>query len=443
MADLDIGAATTHTTQPSSEGGRTNGNRLALGCLGAIAVLGIFAIGAGIGFGFGRISAGARIVGASALNGIAEQTLRASLEENFSTFWNAMDVLYDNYYGELPQGDDATYAAVRGVVNSLGDPNTYFYSPEEAEIFRTNLTGAFEGIGARVEWDDEANTVRVVEPFENQPAWKAGVKRGDLIYAVDGESVVGTDVNSAVALIRGPKGSTVVLTLVRLGDNGNEPFDVEVVRDRVETPTVSTDTLGDNDEIAYVRLYTFNENAGSLVKQAVEDAVRRDAQALILDLRGNTGGLLREAVKVSSLFLEDTVVLLERFKNGDEEIYRTEGNAIATGIPMVVLVNEGSASASEIVAGALQDAGRAELIGTTTFGKGSVQLPETLSDGSIMRVTIARWYTPAGRTIDGTGLSPDIEVVLSDEARESGDDPQLERAIAEALARIPLPDSDE
>jgi len=437
MSQLDANPTEPYPS-PESPEQRTGVNRLALGCVGAILVLAIFVIGAGIGFGFGRISAGARIVGSAALNGAADADLRANLDANFDTFWDAMDVLYGNYYGELPQGDDATYSAIRGVVNSLGDPNSSFYSPEEAEIFRTNITGAFEGIGARVDWDETANTVRVVEPFENQPAWNAGIKRDDLVLAVNGESVVGTDLNSAVAKIRGPKGSTAVLTIVRAGENGGEPFDVEVVRDRVETPTISTETFGDENEIAYVRLYTFNENAGALVKQAVEDALQRGARGLILDLRGNTGGLLREAVKVSSFFLDDSVVLLERFKNGEEEVYHTEGSPVAPDLPMVVLVSEGSASASEIVAGALQDAGRAQLIGTVTFGKGSVQLPETLDDGSIMRVTIARWYTPEGRTIDGTGLTPDIEVQLSDEARESGDDPQLERAIEEVMAHIAL-----
>lgn len=426
----------TTLNQPQDAPARSRMNQLALGCLIALLLLLIFVVGAGIGFGFGRISAGARILSTTSLNGDEGTDLRASLDENFGTFWDAMDVLYGNYYGELPAGDDATYSAVRGVVDSLGDPNTSFYSPEEADIFRTNLTGAFEGIGARVAWDDEADTVRVVEPFENQPAWNAGIKRDDLILAVDGESVVGTDLNSAVARIRGPEGSTAVLTIVRAGENEGEPFDVEVVRDRVETPTVSTDALGDNGEIAYVRLYTFNENAGALVKQAVEDAQRRGAEGLILDLRGNTGGLLREAVKVSSLFLEDAVVLLERFKNGDEEVYHTEGDAIATELPMVILVDESSASASEIVAGALQDAGRATLVGVTTFGKGSVQLPQTLADGSILRVTIARWYTPEGRTIDGTGLTPDMEVPLDVEASTSDEDPQLARALAEVQARL-------
>ncbi len=215
-----------------------------------------------------------------------------------------------------------------------------------------------------------------------------------------------------------------------------------MLRDRIETRTVTTDSLGDNGEVAYIRLDTFNENAGTLVKQAVEDAIRRDTQGIILDLRGNSGGLLREAVKVTSLFIENSVVLLERDKSGKEQVFRTDGNAIARELPLVVLVNEGSASASEIVAGALQDAERAELVGVTTFGKGSVQLPESLQDGSILRVTVARWYTPQGRTIDGTGLAPDIEVENDEAAREAGDDPQLDRALAEILAQMPLTTDD-
>jgi len=432
---------------PRPDSSRRN-NRILLGFAAVLVVLSFFAIGAGIGFGFGRLSAAGEL-GRSASSERSEASttaqpsdrdLRADLDEEFDTFWEAMDVLYQNFYGELPDGDTATYDAIRGIVSNLDDPNTSFLSPDEAEVFRTNLTGSFEGIGARVDWDVDADTVRVVEPFENQPAWNAGVRRDDLILAVDGESVIGTDLNSAVSKIRGPKGSTVVLTILRFGENNNEPFEISVVRDTIESPTVSSDRFGTEatgeGAMAYVRLYTFNENAGTLIKQAIDDATDRKAKGIILDLRGNSGGLLREAVKISSLFLEDEVVLLERFKDGDEEIYRTTDEGTVTDLPMVVLVNEGTASASEIVAGALQDAERAPLIGSTTFGKGSVQLPEVLSDGSIMRVTIARWYTPNNRTIDGVGLVPDIDVALTDADREAGADPQLDRAILELEALI-------
>jgi carboxyl-terminal processing protease len=439
---METESGTALDKSPTQGGGETPsmrnqgyGSRLAMGCLVVALGLVVFGAGGAIGFGFGRLSSDGTSRGTQAADGLEDP--RAALQSNFDVFWEAMDVLYGNFYGQLPEGESATHNAIRGIVNELDDPNTSYLTPDEADVFRENITGEFEGIGARVEWDEEADTVRVVEPFENQPAWKAGIKRGDLILAVNGESLVGTDLSSGVSKIRGPKGSTALLRILRLEDGDGEPFEVEVVRDRIETPTVTTDSMGENDDIAYVRLYTFNENAGTLVRQAVDDAVKRDAKGLILDLRGNTGGLLREAVKVSSVFLEgDEVVLYERFRDGKEEIYRTSDDAVAAELPLVVLVNEGSASASEIVAGALQDTERATLIGTTTYGKGSVQLPETLSDESIMRVTIAKWFTPKNRTIDGTGLMPEVVVEMSDEQRAAGDDPQLERALNEVSAMM-------
>ncbi len=428
------------TAQETTWGERHAGKVL-YGCLGVFAAVAVFVVGAGVGFGFGRLSS--QPAAAPAANASdSDQAQRADLEAQFATFWEAMDVLYGNFYGDLPDGKEGTYDAIRGVVSRLDDPNTSFLSPDEAEYFRSNIQGSFEGIGARVDWDPDFDTARIVEPFENQPAWNAGLRRGDLILAIDGESVIGTELNSAVAKIRGPRGSTVTLNILRPSAEGAtatdtiEPFDVEVERATIESPTVTTEALGDEGEIGYIRLYTFNENAGALVKQAVEDVVARDAQGLILDLRGNTGGLLKEAVKVTSLFVDDMVVLNERFKDGTEEVYRTVGTPVATEIPLVVLVNEGSASASEIVAGALQDSGRATMVGATTFGKGSVQIPQTLNDGSIMRVTIARWYTPNNRTIDGTGLTPDVVVAISDEERAAGADPQRERALQEVQALI-------
>ncbi|MEZ4673435.1 MAG: S41 family peptidase [Caldilineaceae bacterium] len=344
----------------------------------------------------------------------------------FRTFWEAMRLVQRDFYGDLPTSEEATYDAIRGVVNDLGDPNTSFLTPDEANLFRTNIAGSFEGIGARVEWDEEADTLRISEPFENQPAWTAGLRRGDLVLAVDGESLVGSNLTEAVKKVRGPKGSMVVLSIQR--PDVAEPFDVEVTRDRIETPTIATDILGEDKDIAYIKLNTFNQNAGQLVRQAVEDAVKRDVAGIVFDLRGNSGGLLREAVKVANVFLEDSQILIERFSDGREEIYQTTGSAVAKDLPLVVLVNEGSASASEIVAGALQDNQRAKLVGTVTYGKGSVQLPHTLQGGSIMRVTVARWYTPNDRTIDGEGLQPDLLVAL-DEAAPSDSDLQLDAAL--------------
>jgi carboxyl-terminal processing protease len=390
-----------------------------------------FWMGAGVGYGAGRWSAGRSFWPASLPLPVADSgrpaNAHVALDPKFALFWEAMDLIYRDFYGTAPDAQRATYDAIRGVVNNLDDPNTSFLTPQEANYLRSTMEGSFEGIGARVEWNKEADTLEISEPFENQPAWKAGLRRGDLIMEIDGISVVGMTLNDAVAKIRGPKGSKLVLTVQRAGVE--TPFVIEVIRDRVETPTISTNSLGRNGEIAYVRLFSFNQNAGKLVRQAVEDAMLRKPQALILDLRGNPGGLLSEAVKITSIFLQDQTVLLERFSDGKTKTYATEGKAVTTGTPMVVLVNEGSASASEIVAGALQDSHRARLMGTKTYGKGSVQLPETLSDGSILRVTIAHWFTPKNRTIHGAGLIPDAVVEMSDVARDTGKDPQVDAAV--------------
>jgi carboxyl-terminal processing protease len=394
-----------------------------------------FFVGAGVGYALARTPADVAsanagwwsiFTGESAASGQCSET-QELLYPEFGTFWEALHLLYQDFYGKLPEAQDATYNAIRGIVNELGDPNTSFLTPKEADFFRTALQGSFEGIGARVEWDEEEDTLRISEPFENQPAWQAGLRRGDLVMAVDGESLQGSTLNEAVDKIRGPKGTMVLLTIVRTGVA--EPFNVEVVRDLIETPTIATDTIGQDKNIAYVKLTTFNQNAGQLVQQAVEEALNREPAALIFDLRGNTGGLLREAVKVANVFIDNSVVLLERFSDGHTETYKTATTAVAKEIPLIVLVNSGSASASEIVAGALQDTGRARLLGVTTYGKGSVQLPHTLRDGAIMRVTIAHWFTPNDRTIDGTGLEPDVVVDLTDEDRNKGADPQLTAAV--------------
>jgi carboxyl-terminal processing protease len=425
MSDLEIHG------QPAAAPKANLGKPILITCLAiAIAAL-LFAGGLGIGFAAGKWGA------APVANGAPgdEEGKAAALRAQFPLFWEAMDILYRDFYGKLPESDDATYAAIRGVLSQVEDPNTSFMSPDEAEFFRSSLQGSFEGIGARVDWDMNFDTVRIVEPFENQPAWKAGLKRDDLITHVDGETIVGTDLMSAIEKIRGPKGTPVRLTVVRLTED--QPFDVEVVRDRIEIPTIESDTVG--GDIAYIRLNTFNENAGDLVRDAVKTALAQNPSALIFDLRGNPGGLLRQAVETASVFLpKGERVLIERFSDGKEEIYVTEDEPVTTDLPIVVLVNEGSASASEIVAGAIQDMERGQLVGATTYGKGSVQLPQTLSDGSILRVTIARWFTPDDRTIDGEGLAPDVAVDLTDADRQAQRDPQLNKAI-EVLGGNPEP----
>ena len=409
---------------------------LVAGCLVAMLLVAVFLAGLGAGFGLARLSAlEPRVQNASAsiapvLYECAEEPDGVSADElypEFKLFWEAMDLLYGEFYGNLPSAEDAAYESIRGVISLLDDPNTSLLTPDEADYYRSNAEGEFEGIGARVGWSEEADTLVITEPFENQPAWRAGLRRDDLILEVDGERVVGMGLPAAVQLIRGPEGSSVVLTVRSPGDAAAR--DVEIIRESIDVPTISTATLGDADDVAYIRLNAFNGNAGQLIRESVRDAMRRSPRALILDLRGNSGGLLREAVKVASTFLEDEVVLFERFKDGEIETYRTEGHAVSEEVPLVVLVNEGSASASEIVAGALQDHGRATLIGTKTYGKGSVQLPHTLSNNGILRVTVARWLTPNERSIDGIGLQPDIMVDVETSDHGDTEDPQLAAAL--------------
>ena len=404
---------------------------------GIIFMLLTFVAGLSLGFNIGLWRAKAEsiplAVSATTSNsGQAEERAASAstveaLNQQFDVFWEAMNLLYHDFYGQIPPPDQMTFGAIQGAVNLLNDPNTSFLTPEEADFFRSNMEGSFEGIGARVEWDAQADAVRITEPFENQPAWNAGLRRGDLVVAIDGEPLAGSNLTEAIQKIRGEKGSTVVLSVLH-GD-ATATVDVSVVRDRIEIPTVTAAMVGDAQDVAYIRLNSFNENASRQVRQGLEDLLSQNPRGLLFDLRGNSGGLLREAVAVTSLFMADGNVLIERFADGSEKVYQTEGQALAATIPMLVLVNGGSASASEIVAGALQDSGRAQLLGETTYGKGSVQLPHRLSNNGILRVTIARWFTPNDRSIDGAGLEPDMRVELTDEQRIAGDDPQLARAI--------------
>ena len=386
----------------------------------------IFSIGSGIGFYIGRMSSPAETAGSAV---IAAETGRALAPEDLGIFWEAMDLLEEDFYGELPSPHERSYGAIRGVLDTLDDRNTGFLTPTEATGFMESIEGSFEGIGALVEWAEDEGAIRIVEPFEDQPAWNAGIRRGDLIIAINGQDVADlSNLNEAINRIKGPKGTEVHLTVRR--DGLDDPLEVPVTRDTIDIPVVKSELYGDNDEFAYVQLKRFSADAGAKLRAELEDLLTDETQGLIFDLRGNPGGLLREAINVTSVFLEDERVLIERFSDGTEEIYNTEGGALVPDdLPLVLLVNQGSASASEIVAGALQDVERAPLVGVTTFGKGSVQLPHTLSDESLLRVTIALWYTPSDRSINDTGLEPDIVVERTNEQIENEEDPQLDRAI--------------
>jgi carboxyl-terminal processing protease len=347
---------------------------------------------------------------------------------SFDLFWEAWNLIQSYYYGELPSEEEMVYGAIRGALNTLDDQFTAFIEPRVAEINREDDTGSFEGIGAYVSMRD--GRLLIVSTFDGQPAEEAGLRGGDIVLQVDDTPIENMSIYEAISLIRGPEGTPLRLTVAR---EGEEPFEVEIVRARIDIPVVEWEML--ENGVAHVSLNDFSSDASVKLVEALREVLAQDPDGLILDLRNNTGGWLNEAILVSSLFLpKDQVVVIERYKDADPEFLTTPLEPIVPDLPMVVLVNGGSASASEIVAGALQDYGRATLIGETTFGKGSVQWPQELSNGAELRVTVARWFTPNDRAIHGEGLEPDIEVELTVEDFEADLDPQLDRAVQYLLS---------
>jgi carboxyl-terminal processing protease len=347
----------------------------------------------------------------------------------FDVFWEAWAFVEGEFYGELPSEQDRVYGAIRGMVNSFGDENTAFIDPDRAAIFREDVTGSFEGIGAAVRMDEMGRLV-IAEPFAGRPAAEAGLARGDVVLEVDGASLQGLSLYEAISLIRGPAGSTVVLKVFR--DGVDEPFDVPIERARIEIEVVESERL--DGDIGYVRLTEFSRGATGKLADAVKELDKEGPLAgLILDLRDNPGGLLDESIFVSSQFIDEGTITIEKLKGDEEQVFEAQSGGVALDVPLVVLVNRGSASASEIVAGAIQENDRGMVLGEQTFGKGTVQIPHSLSDGSELRVTIAEWLTPSGKQISGEGIVPDIYVERTQEDFVEGLDPQLDRAVDHLL----------
>src|SRR5574341_1388485 len=341
---------------------------------------------------------------------------------DFDIFWEVWNIVEDRFYYDLPDQRTRVYGAINGMLESLGDPYTAFVPPEQADILREDNSGYFEGIGAYVAESPDGG-VHIIRVFEGGPADSAGVRAGDRIVAVGGVDITGNILDESLLLIRGPANTDVTLTIVREGVE--DPLEITVTRARLEIPTIESRMLENN--IGYVALFEFNSEASARLEEAVQGLLDEGATSLILDLRDNPGGFLDESIAVADLFLPEGVVLIERDVDGGVTEHTSDNGDIAEDIPLVVLVNGNSASASEIVAGALRDRGRATLIGETTFGKGSVQLLYDLSDGSQLRVTFANWYTPDDISISGQGIEPDIFVETPQEPGSA--DVQLERAI--------------
>ncbi|MCA1553545.1 MAG: PDZ domain-containing protein, partial [Chloroflexi bacterium] len=337
------------------------------------------------GFGYSAVQAGQSPLGAmrSALPGST-----SAPPGEFGIFWEAWNIIHKEFYGKVPDNKTLTYAAIRGVIKLLNDQHTVFVEPRGTQQQSEQLRGDFEGIGATV--NQVNDQIVIVSPVPGSPAEKAGVKAGDTIAKVNDTDVKGMSVEDVVALIRGPKGTQVRITLLRAGQE--QPIVLSITRDTIKLPSVIARMEQDN--IGYVRLTIFGEKSKDEVVNAVNDLKSKGAKAIIFDLRSNPGGYLQSAIDVASQFIKSGPVAYERGKDGRDQEFDASGNGSWTEGPLVVLIDKGSASASEIVSGAIQDRRRAILLGDSSFGKGSVQSVHELSDKSSVHVTIAEWLTP-------------------------------------------------
>lgn len=388
-----------------------------------IAVLAIFSLG----YYSGKSSQSENDRLASILN------KNAGIGENidFASFWKAWEVINEKYVStratSTEKVDDQTrvYGAIEGMVNSLGDPYTIFFPPVESKSFADEISGNFEGVGMEVGMKD--NVLTVIAPLKNTPAYRAGIKSGDKIVKIDETVTNGLNTSEAIKLIKGPKGTKVRFTIVREGEK--EPIEVEVVRDIIDIPTIDTETKGD---VFIIHLYNFSAISSNSFRNALREFIESGHHKLILDLRGNPGGYLEAAVDMASWFLPaGKVIVKEDFKKEqDAQIFRSKGyNIFNENLKMVILIDGGSASASEILAGALKEHGVATLIGTQSYGKGSVQELVPITTDTSLKVTIARWLTPNGNSISQGGLTPDVVVKFDEKEFLKGNDVQIKSAL--------------
>jgi carboxyl-terminal processing protease len=348
------------------------------------------------------------------------------LQSLFKPFWQAWDLVHQYYVSQPVDDTQLIQGAIKGMISSLTTGLNYYETPEEFQAAQDALNGKdYTGIGAWV--DTSKDYLTIVSPMKGSPAEKVGLQPGDQVVAIDGQDMTGITPEVARTKVLGPEGTNVTLTILRQGEQ--ETFDVTITRAKITPSLVEYRMLDTN--IAYVQLFTFGDTADQDLRNALQDLLAQNPKGLILDLRYNTGGYLDQGVAVTSEFLPtDQIVVYEKSGDGTLDSHKSLGSGVATDIPMVVLVNEWSASASEIVAGALQDYGRARLVGVTTFGKGSVQslIPLDNNQG-VVGITIAQWLTPKQRLIQGTGIPPDVVVTMTQDDVKAGRDPQLDAAV--------------
>lgn len=388
------------------------------------------AFGSGVYFAYTRQTAGPAEIGTSTSLNIGKVLGKYAKprplngDVNFDLFWEAWDLLQQNYVGKDKLSEkDMLYGAIHGLIASTKDPYTIFMNPKQAQSFDEDMAGTFQGIGAEIGIKKEQ--LVVIAPIPDSPAQKAGIRAGDFIGAINGTSTQGMTTDYAVSLIRGTKGTEVKLLILHQGEQ--KPVEIKIIRDVIKIKSVKTELR--KDGIFVITVSSFNNDTDELFNQAVAEAVAKNPKGLLIDLRNNPGGYLDTAINVASRWIPDGVIVSERFADKRVNDYESRGGALFKDYKTVVLVNEGSASASEIVAGALKDYGKATIVGKQTFGKGSVQVLENLKDGSSLKITVAEWLTPKGNNITEKGIAPDKVIEFTPKDYEENKDPQLEAAI--------------
>ena len=346
------------------------------------------------------------------------------LQSQFAPFWQAWDLVHQNYVDQPVDETKLVQGAIRGMMDALGDPHTGYWTPQETTDAAMSMQGEYDGIGAYV--DTRGDYLTITKPISGYPAEQAGLQMGDQIIAVDGTDVTGMDPDLVrMTKVMGPAGTDVHLTIRRAGVD--QPLEFTLTRAHIVIPSVTSKMLDNN--IAYIQLTVFGDNTTSDFHDQLSQLMAQHPSGIILDLRDNGGGYLDAGVSVASEFIDSGVILYEQYGDGSRTDYPAVSGGLATTIPLVVLVNGNTASASEIVSGAIQDDGRGKLVGVLTYGKGSVQNWIPLSDGGMARITIAKWLTPNGRTIDKIGLTPDVVVTMTQDDYTAGRDPQLDAAV--------------
>jgi carboxyl-terminal processing protease len=349
-------------------------------------------------------------------------TMPAEAEEAFEPFWQVYTLMQSQYIDPIDM-TKLVDGAITGMVDSLEDPYSGYMDQELYAVLNDDMDGTVEGIGATVHTNEETEAIEIVTVMPGTPAMKAGIMPGDIFVEVNGENVEGFSQLELVSKVRGPAGTEVSLVMRR----GEELLEFTIERATIEIPNIETEVLENN--IAYIKLNEFNAESSNQIENALKDLDVNSRSGLIIDLRGNPGGLLASVVDIASAFIEEGVILVEDFGDGQEQIFNANGNYSGVIVPIVVLVDESSASASELFAGALQDNGLATIVGEQTFGKGTVQTWSPLINGGGVRLTIARWLTPKRSSINDVGITPDIVVEWTPESYDDPNDPQLKAAL--------------